>query len=147
MAISQADEWVRQHFPNLEGRYVITSPNTRDYNCLAWAAGETDRKWDPNDPSYYWPAEAPRKHTLAAFIAAYATRGYKQCDDGALEDGYEKIAIYANKRGPQHAAKQLATGIWSSKLGDGWDIEHQTLEGINNPDYGEAVVFIKRPLK
>ena len=78
MAISQADAWVRQHFPNLEGRYVITSPNTRDYNCLAWAAGETDRKWDPNDPSYYWPAEAPREHTLAAFIAAYATRGYTQ---------------------------------------------------------------------
>jgi len=81
---------------------------------------------------------------MPAFIAAYATCHYVECQDGESEEGFEKIAIYANQRGPQHAAKQL-NGAWSSKLGDGWDIEHPTLEGIENSAYGKAVAFMKRP--
>src|SRR6266446_474579 len=125
MAMSPADIWVRYNFPNLRnGYYTVTSPDTNDYNCLAWAAGETDRKWDPNDPDHYWPDGVPREQTIPAFIAAYATCGYVECQSGEPEIGYEKIVIYAVGLIPKHAARQLVSGAWSSKLGDGWDIEH-----------------------
>lgn len=40
-------------FPNLlKSGYAITSPETIDYNCLAWAAGDTTCVWDPA-PGYY----------------------------------------------------------------------------------------------
>jgi hypothetical protein len=147
MAMSPADKAVQQIFPNLRtGQYKITSKDTRDYNCLAWAAGETDRKWDPTDPDEYWPDGIDRTQKLEDFIAAYATRGYEQCNGDQFEHGYEKIAIYANQYGCQHAARQLGNGAWTSKLGNLWDIEHLTLEGVENNNYGKAVAFMKRPI-
>jgi hypothetical protein len=145
--MSLADQWVQDHFPNLRnGQYKITSEFTEDYNCLAWTAGETDRRWDPTDPSHYWPEGVDRNLTLTVFMAAYATRGYEQCSNGQLEQGYEKIAIYANQYGCQHAARQLGSRAWTSKLGDGWDIEHPTLQGVENTAYGTVVAFMKRPI-
>jgi hypothetical protein len=145
MAMSPADAWIQRHFPNLlNGQYRVTSQNTRDYNCLAWAAGETHRRWDL-EPNYYWPI-SEREQTIPAFVKAYETRGYAVCDNGDFEHGYEKIAIYAVNNKPQHAARQLGNGAWSSKLGDGWDIEHPTLEGVKSSEYGEAVLFMKRPI-
>ncbi len=71
----------------------------------------------------------PLEETLSAYIQAYQTLGYEPCDSTDLEDGYEKIVLYINEEGiPTHAAKQLSTGKWSSKLGDLEDIEHE-LEG------------------
>ena len=36
-------------FPALVGTgYFVTSPATPEYNCIAWAAGETDRWWWPD---------------------------------------------------------------------------------------------------
>ena len=146
MAMSQADVWLRYHFPNLRsGHYTVTSQDTNDYNCLAWAMDETDRKWDPNDPDHYWPDGVAREQTIPAFIPAFATKGYSRCDNGESEIGYEKIAIYGVGQLPKHAAKQLVNGAWTSKLGDGWDIEHPTLNGVDSPDYGSAMVFMKRP--
>lgn len=146
MAMSPADAFVYRYFPNLRnGQYKITSQDTRDYNCLAWAAGKTDRKWNPCDPDDYWPDGVDRAQKLEDFITAYAARGYEQCNDGQLEHGYEKIAIYANSSGCQHAARQLGNGAWTSKLGDGWDIEHPTLEGVECNSYGVVIAFMKRP--
>ncbi len=42
---------------------VVTSPKDPSYNCIAFAAGDADRKWDPDmlpDPGYYWPPNALR---------------------------------------------------------------------------------------
>jgi hypothetical protein len=42
--------------PNLtERNYRITSPPSLEYNCVAWAAGDTDHWWQPG---VYWPTEA-----------------------------------------------------------------------------------------
>lgn len=130
-------------FPKLKTTgYKRTSPDTRDYNCLAWAAGETHRRWDPNAPNDYWPAK--REQTIPAFKGAYATLGYVECENGDLEPGYEKIAIYAVGVKPVHAARQLANGAWTSKLGREIDIEHPTVEGVESVTYGKVVVFLKR---
>ena len=138
------DDVIRNLFPTLRSTgHRITSPQTRHYNCLAWAAGETDRRWEPFDP-HYWPSEADREQTIPAFVAAYASRRYVECDNGNLEEGYEKIAIYAVNDVPKHAARQLPNGSWTSKLGNLEDIEHPTVEGVKNNTYGNPVRFMKR---
>jgi hypothetical protein len=95
----------------------------------------------------YWPPSAVRQETLTAFIEAYQTKGYTVCADEYLEQGYEKIAIFAKgprNDEPTHAAKQLSSGKWTSKLGQAEDIEHDTLSVVEGPVYGRAVIYMKR---
>jgi|HubBroStandDraft_4_1064222.scaffolds.fasta_scaffold875356_2 hypothetical protein len=135
--------WQPKELPNLKtSDYKETSKSTISYNCLAWAAEEPKRRWDPN--SYYWPLGVPREITKEAFISAFATKGYEVCADPYPELGFQKIAIYFDKEGdPTHAARQLENGLWTSKLGDYEDVEHKTLECMK--DYGEAAVYMRRP--
>jgi hypothetical protein len=135
-------------FPNLRGSgYRITSPATRRYNCIAFAASKTDKWWWPADFSY-WPDGVPREATLQAFILAFGTLGYTPCDHGSPESGFEKVAIYTNEqRSPTHMARQLSSGTWTSKCGQLEDIEHETLkvlEGSRPNDYGTVVQYLKR---
>ncbi len=104
----------------------ITSPKTKDYNCIAWAASEDFRFWWPDSMMIsYWPEGVEREETLSAFRKAYATKGFQVCADERFEDGYEKIAVYIDGLGkPQHAARQLIGEVWSSKLGEEYDIIH-----------------------
>ncbi len=74
---------------------------------------------------YYWVEGVTDELTMSAFIEAYQTLGYELCDNYQLESGFEKIAIYAIDDGePIHAARQLPTGKWTSKLGRWEDIRH-----------------------
>ena len=133
-------------FPHLqETGYDITSPATAEYNCIAWAAGDTARWWWPNPLFSYWPQGTPVEETLAAFIHAFATLGFVPCDADTVEPGFEKIALYVNSQGkPTHAARQLPNGKWSSKLGREIDIEH-SLIGLTNSEYGSVAQVLKRP--
>jgi hypothetical protein len=134
-------------FPNLENtEYEVTSEETVDYNCFAFVAGEEDCRWDPVDPDGYWPDGVPRELTLDAFIKAYQTIGYECCDNGDIEPGFQKIAIYTYNGEPQHAAIQTENGMWKSKLGDWEDIQHE-LKGLENPNYyGVVQQILKRPV-
>ena len=136
-------------FPKLvsEG-YEITSLATDAYNCIAWAAGVTHQWWWP-DPlgEEYWPDQAPREETEEAFILAYQTLGYVPCAEIEQESGFEKIALYASADGtPTHAAKQLPSGRWTSKLGTLEDIIHDSPDSLTGEVYGEVVQIMKRPL-
>lgn len=134
-------------FPNLRNSdYSITSPATIEYNCIAWVAGDTGAWWWPDPMNlYYWPPTIPRENTLEAFIKAYELLSYTICKDGKHEEGFEKIAIYIDDDGnPQHAARQLSSERWTSKLGELEDIEHNTLAGLCGSKYGIVAVFMKR---
>jgi hypothetical protein len=131
------------YLPNLEAGFLETSPQSDLYNCIAWAAGDSARWWWPDEDSY-WPSGAPRVYEISAFLAAYQTLGYVECEDADLEAGFEKIAIYADTKGPQHAARQLGDGKWTSKLGPYEDISHIHVSCVNCPLYGVAVKFMKR---
>lgn len=133
-------------FPSLSRTgYSLTSPASPDYNCIAWAAGETERWWWPN-PFAYWPAAAPTEETLEAFTRAFAAVGFAPCDHPDLEQGFEKVAIYADGTGkPTHAGRQLPSGRWTSKLGRGEDIEHD-LAGLDGAAYGTVAKVLKRPV-
>jgi hypothetical protein len=136
---------LEQVFPNLAGTdYRQTSPFDPTYNCIAWAAGDKTKWWEP-DPwgDYYWAEEAPREYTVRAYQAAFATLGYTGCTDGAFEPGYEKVAIYAKAGRPKHASRQLQARLWTSKLGEDIDISHE-VEGLCGEFYGSLSKLMKR---
>lgn len=93
----------------------------------------------------YWPPNIARAETVDAFIRAYGTEGYAVCADGALDPGHEKIAIYVDASGtPTHSALQLASGKWTSKMGDFEDIEHETVNDVGGPTYGTVAAYLSR---
>jgi hypothetical protein len=137
---------LEQLFPNLAGSgYSIESEQNETYNCVAWAAGVTDDWWWPEENAH-WPVE-PRAPTLDSFVRAFETLGYEPCDTSEVEPGYEEVAIYVSRAGlATHAARQLATGDWTSKLGDMEDITHRldALEGPA-PAFGRVEQILRRP--
>jgi hypothetical protein len=138
---------IAKEFPRLKGTgFFVTSPETPQYNCIAWAAGDDSRWWWPiASPAVFWPANIPRREQLDAFVAAFATLGYVPCDDGELEKGFEKVALFADRNGkPTHAARQTENGSWTSKLGPHEDIRHNTISGLVGATYGDVVQFLKR---
>lgn len=133
------------NFPNtIHTPFILTSPETPDYNCIAWAFGDNERCYWP-DGIYYWPDGITHAETLAAFIELYSSINYEVCDSGILEEGYEKIAIFALNNSPTHAARQLTCGNWTSKLGESFDVMHTIASMNDGPTYGNATVYMKRP--
>jgi hypothetical protein len=142
-----AQEWLEQEFLHLKNEYyLVTSDATDEYNCIAWAANDTERWWWPH-PDAYWPPSLPCIATLENFIRAFQTLGYEPCEDGTLETGWTKVAIYLNAQGiPTHMARQLPSGQWTSKLGEAWDIEHQSVLGVEGNIYGQVGQYLKQSL-
>ena len=135
------------YFPRLKGtNYVPSSPQDRHYNCHAFAMGEIDRRWDTiRTAGVYWPEGVPLIPTLDAFHQAYATRGYIPCNDGQIEMGFAKVAIYVKNGEVSHTALQLADGRWHSKLGSGIDIVH-AIEALEGTGYGHVASFMKKTI-
>ena len=137
------------YFPKLKTNpYKVTSSETKRYNCIAWAAGDCTRWWQPsNNPKYYWPSKAPKELTLESFQAAFETLGYERCEKEEAEPEIEKVAIFVDDDGlPSHAARQLQSGNWTSKLGSWEDIEHQYLEDLTGTGslYGNVGIIMCR---
>ena len=143
-----AESWIESNFPNLAScEYKLTSPDTIDYNCVAWAAEDDQTWWWPDaQNTEYWPPDVPREETIEAFIQAFQTIGYQVCQDDALEEGFQKIAIYTDSNKiPKHVARQLPSGKWTSKLGSNEDIEHENLQGLGGqPGYGKVTCLMKK---
>ena len=139
--------------PGLEGQdYQITSPVNEHYNCVAWALGDSSRRWDPYESQdAYWPDGVPRDDTLATFIALFELLGFERCDDDALEPDSEKIAIFAEDGYFTHVARQLPSGRWTSKLGNDVDIEHDLDDLVRRETpfpqyrYGAVAALLRRP--
>jgi len=110
-------------FPKLRrGRFEVTSPEDSNYNCIAWAAGDTARWWEP-DPmgAYYWPATARREYSIDAYEEALRSR---------KSTISLTVALFAQGDRPTHAARQLDDKTWTSKLGKSVDISH-SLEDLS----------------
>jgi len=136
-------------FPGIvESECLHTSPEDRRYNCIAHAAGDHRRWWQPEKvPHTYWPKGILRTSTLDAYEAAFGTLGYVRCANDSLEPGLEKVAIFMNPtKGPTHAARQLEDGTWTSKLGPLEDIGHP-LRQVEGHVYGVVATFMSRPRK
>lgn len=138
---------IKNSFPQIDlGDFKITSPQTPIYNCIAWAAGVNNRWWWPNK-DYYWPKGLPLDESVSNFVDAFATIGYRPCNDGTLEDGVEKVVIYAKDGLAKHMARQLPNGTWTSKLGMEHDVSHGKDWHVSGTGYGECVQYLSRPIK
>lgn len=143
-------DFLKSKFPRLrDGDYDILSPADRRYNCIAWAAGDQTRFWWPFKLSgYYWPVPITSPATVELFISAFSTVGYSACENGELEVGTEKIAIYVGANGePAHASRQRSDGKWLSKLGPFVDIVHATADAVGGSEYGEVARYMARPAR
>lgn len=134
-------------FPQLCGTgYHITSPFDPVYNCIAWAAARTTEWWWPIgevDDKKFWPLGVPQEETIPAFVQVFQTLGYEESPNAEAAAGIEKVALYALNNAPTHAARQLPSGLWTSKLGKSVDIEH-VLGGLEGNEYGQVVVVLQR---
>lgn len=132
-------------FPGLSDcSWSKTSPEAVTYNCMSWAVEDQRRRWWEPVPSFYWPAGAPRENTIEAYRIAFELNGYAVCNNAALEPGLQKVALYAVGSEPQHAARQLPNGSWTSKIGIVDDILHETLESLEGSHYGQVVLIMQR---
>lgn len=127
--------------------FEFTSEPDRNYNCVAWAAGDKNAKWwpEPDAPEYYWPPGVRRDGTVDAMKEGFATLGFVPCDDGSFAEGVEKVAIYVTQLGsPQHVALQLPDGAWTSKIGEDDDIRHASPGDLAGGGYGYPAHFMAR---
>lgn len=132
-------------FPRLtEQNHQVTSPPDVTYNCIAWCAGDTRHWWQPG---VCWPVRASRDECgIAALVEAFRALGYDGGADESVEAGVEKVAVYGSGLVYTHAARQLPTGRWTSKLGKAEDIEHDRPDDVAGGVYGELVEVMKRPI-
>ena len=133
-------------FPRLdEQNHRITSPAAPDDNCIAWSAGDEERWWQPG---FYWPVDVDlNEFGLGILVEMFRSLGYEECGDDSLEAGFEKVALYGSGFLYTHAARQLPSGKWTSKLGRSEDIEHDSPEILAGGVYGEVVEFMRRPVE
>ncbi len=133
-----------KEFPRLlRSHYAVTSPSTPQYNCIGWALGDNQHFWWPRLDTF-WPADIPRHVTIAAFTALLSSHGFEECSSEDLELEVEKVALFVSAQGaPTHAARQLGSGMWTSKLGSNVDIAHE-LRGLEGKAYGRAMLIFSR---
>ncbi|HEY1397017.1 DUF7689 domain-containing protein [Roseateles sp.] len=140
---------IRQGFHRaVVGDLEITSDRDPKYNCIAWAMGEDERYWWP-DQDGYWPDGVERSVTVQAFIEAFATKGFVPCAGPDPIAGKEIVALYTLNGSPTHAAFLHHSGKWASKLGAQWDIHHKDLPcigGNTGARYGDATHYFQRDL-
>lgn len=132
-------------FPRLTvDNHRVTSPPTTAYNCVAWSAGDVNHWWQPGG---FWPVDVRADDaSVAALIHAFESLGYATCEGDRLEEGFEKVAVYGSGMFYTHAARQLPSGLWTSKLGRAEDIEHDTPGTVAGGLYGEVVQIMRRPI-
>jgi hypothetical protein len=131
-------------FPRLKpSNHRVTSPVSPDYNCVAWAVGETEHWWQPGE---YWPFQVPvNAASVSDLIAALELLGFTRCNDSTFEPNSNKIAVYASGDYFTHVARQLRNGKWTSKLGHEEDIEHDFPEHLAEGVYGQIACYIRKP--
>ncbi len=63
-----ASRWEVQlvgYFPQLaREEFKIVGSHTERYNCIAFAAGDTNSRWDYDDDFGYWPESAARSASI-----------------------------------------------------------------------------------
>jgi hypothetical protein len=141
--LADIDKW-SQHSPKTP-HYIY------GYNCISWALGINTYVLTPDRNT--WPM---RKHdfSLQNFVDLFLNTDppYEICSDGIFDRIFEKVAIYViydtetKEEEFRHVARQLETGRWTSKFGTNYeDIEHDSLEELKGPSYGEPRIFLRRP--
>lgn len=147
MDTSDWENKIVKAFPNLNNEdFKIVEPDTGQFNCIAFAAGDSNKWWWP-DGINYWPDWAPLENSIESLQKAFAGLGFERCENADIEDGFQKIALYETVGVMKHAAVLMPNGHWRSKMGQGPVIEHNSPDSLANGIYGCPTVFMKRAIE
>ena len=161
-SIEQIKEEFYQYFPDLrrDSKFDITSPETDIYNCIAFAMGFEDRRVDysPEIEGHWWPPIPVCDEKPSSLVEAFRFMKFIECEDGSIEEGYDKVALYKVKEGynqfgiwePEHwthASKIVDVNECHSKMGEMNDIHHRDGDVFAGTIYGEIFQYMKRPIK
>jgi hypothetical protein len=70
---------------------VITSIDTGDYNCIAWALENNSRfYWTGPKEFFYWEDDLPREESIDSFVQLFVKYGYSICPNALKEKGCVK---------------------------------------------------------
>ena len=151
-------------FPNLvsDPHFKIVGGQNPNFNCIAWAGIRSDVWWEalPKDkrPSFTlegvkvdWPFDIKDEFSVSALIELFTHLRYTTCKDSSYEEGFRKIAFYELLGKATHASRQLTsapeTGLWTSKLGRSFTINHGTPFTIESSAYGTVCHFMKENMR
>ncbi|MDY6294209.1 MAG: hypothetical protein SPL78_08935 [Bacteroidales bacterium] len=142
-------------FPGLcsDSKFEITSPQDARYNCISWAMMHKDRWTQPPagypylDGVFWWPPNALNGTDISCLVDAFVKEGYEICSSAEFEDDFVKVALYHNPKNNKwtHACRLLRTGVWASKLGTSFDIEHGSPYTIEGETYGKVYCIMRAP--
>lgn len=133
--------WIDRQYPGAVGKHEIKSECDENYNCIAYAADDKTTWWS-HERGYKWPAN--RSASIDSLVAVFVALGYEKCDSGEHESGYQKVALYEKSGEWMHAARQIDSGAWVSKLGPDEDIEHVDAQCLCGDAYGQLHCFMRR---
>ena len=134
---------------------VGSDPNP-EYNCIAWALGLKNRWWEPHTQESieqgrgYWPVGLPHDRSPETLCELFRREGFADCENGDLDPSIVKIALYqlSDAAGNQrwtHVARQLKTGLWTSKLGSSYEVTHRNPDDLDGSLYGEVYAYMAKP--
>ena len=139
-------------FPMLahDANFEITSDCTPAYNCIGWALGMNDVWIGLYHPSNFawswWPEGVACNEKTESLVALFEYFGFAQSDNASPEEGYDKVALYADEEGWTHAARIIAKNVLHSKIGTAWDIHHSGGHLFDSTEYGKIFAYMKRPI-
>lgn len=128
----------------LDGNFILTSPFTYRYNCIAYAMGMQDRWIDgANLPWHWWPP-VHKSMDVSDLIEAFRFFGFEECGmDDSIDTEYDKVALYCNADGWTHAARVVGDGIYHSKFGASYDGTHSGGD-VLQAQYGNPFIIMRR---
>lgn len=138
-----------KEFPKLknDSHFVVNSPITAVYNCIAFAMGLQDRWVDNNIlcPGHWWPPISDCSMKKEALIKAFEYLKFQLCEDASIEEGYDKVVLFCdNADNWTHAARIIGDGIEHSKFGQGWDAFYSGNGIFAGSCYGQEYAYMKR---
>jgi len=123
---------IRRAFPKLR-RFTIVAPETASHNCIGWSLCSPDYGW-------VWPGDDPEEYDIL-----YGRFGWVQVKDCEPEAGMRRLALFRDRAGVTHAAKEVAdSGWWESKLGRSFRVRHR-LQELEGGPYGRVFRCYGRP--
>ena len=141
--------------PNDPRFVTVSSVENSTYNCIAWALGARRNWWEPhregNIPQGLgdWPEGLPHDREPGTLRELFRREGFVDCEDGSLDPALVKIALYwvQDDVGSYiwtHAARQLKTGLWTSKLGSSYEVTHRSTGDLEGELYGAVYAYMAK---
>lgn len=148
--IKENREPLIREFPKLQNdpHFIVNSPKTCIYNCIAFAMGIQDRWVDSiSAPGHWWPPISECSMAKESLVKAFEYLGFEKTDDATFEQGFDKVVLFCDDKGNwTHAARIIAEGVEHSKFGQCWDAIHSGNGIFIGSSYGKEFAYMRRKI-